>query len=203
VAHRDWLQSQRFDLPSLQTTLETYIHYVEEAEQNMAEMDEQVEELAKRPCYQTRVRYLRCLKGIDTLSALTLIVEVQDFERFGKAAGFMSFTGLVSSEYSSGERVIRGKITRTGNAHIRRILVEAAWHARRPHTLSQALAERRRGCPHEVVDIARRAQRRLHRKYWRLMQRGKKPQIAAVACARELAGFVWAISRHFPTPAAA
>jgi transposase len=204
VAHWEWLQSQRFDLAALQSTFEAYVRHLRETDEHLEDLDRQVEALAKGPLYQRPVRYLRCLKGIDTLSALTVVTEVQDFERFPKAPSFMAFTGLVGSEYSSGTRVIRGSITKVGNPHIRRILGEAAWHSRQPSArISHLLAERRKGCPLEVRRIAYRAQRRLYRKYWRLIQRGKRPQVAVIACARELAGFIWAISRHFPQAVAA
>ena len=198
VNHRKWLNAQSFELPALQMTLETYRQVVQEAEQRLTALDERIGQLAKLEPYRTPVSYLRCLKGIDTLSAMTLIAEVQDFERFKKATGFMSYTGLVSSEHSSGSRVFRGSITKVGNRHIRRILIEGAWHYRRPYTLSHPLAERRRGCPREVIAIAQRAEERLRRRYWHLVQRGKAPQTAVVACARELAGFVWAIAQQFP-----
>lgn len=204
VAHESWLKSQHFDLAALQNTFEAYRRHLQVADDHLAELDRQVEELAKTPLYQRPVRYLRCLKGIDTLSALTVVAEVQDFERFRRAPSFMSFTGLVGSEYSSGGRVVRGSITKVGNPHVRRILVEAAWHSRQPSArISHTLAERRKGCPLDVRRIAYRAQRRLYRKYWRLIQRGKRPQVAVVACARELAGFIWAISRYFPQGVAA
>lgn len=201
VAHRQWLQSQRFEWPTQQATFEAYIRTLEQAEERLRELDGQLDVLAQSPAYQTRVRYLRCFKGVDTLIALTLLAEIQDFERFRQAPGFMNFTGLTGSEYSSGDRIIRGGITKVGNSHVRRVLVEAAWHARRPHTLSLKLRDRRRGCPKEVVALAHRAQDRLHRKFWHLVQRGKPSQVAVVACARELAGFVWAMSRHFPQAA--
>jgi transposase len=203
AAHRAWLESQRFEWPTQQATWQAYVRTLDEAQERLAELDRQVEELAQTKLYRTPVRYLRCLKGINTLSALTLLAEIQDFRRFQQATGFMSFTGLTGSEYSSGDRIVRGGITKVGNPHVRRILVEAAWHARRPHTLSLALRERRRGCPRPVVAIAHRAQERLHRKYWRLIQRGKPSQVAVVACARELAGFIWDMSRQFPQAATA
>lgn len=204
VAHWAWIRSQRFDLAPLQSTLEAYQRHLQEADEHLLDLDKQVEALAKMPIYQRPVRYLRCLKGIDTLSALTLVAEIQDFDRFHRAPSFMAFTGLTGSEYSSGDRVIRGSITKVGNPHVRRILVEAAWHSRQPSAgVSHLLADRRRGCPLEIKQIAYRAQQRLHRKYWRLIQRGKRPQVAVVACARELGGFIWAISRHFPQAKAA
>jgi transposase len=198
VAHRKWLDAQTFEFPASQMTLETYRQTLSEMESRLETLDQRIEVLAEAEPYKTPVRYLRCLKGVDTLSAMTLVAEIQDFDRFKRATGFMGFTGLVSSEHSSGSRVFRGSITKVGNAHVRRILIEAAWHYRRPYTLCQALADRRRGCPPEVVSIAHRAEERLRRKYWRLVQRGKATQTAVVACARELAGFIWAIAQHFP-----
>ncbi len=195
--YRRWLQTQRFSVQTLQQTYEAYSRMVEDTEQRLRGVEEQVLALAHQPEYQTRVKHLSCLKGIDVLSALTLAVETQDFKRFSKARSYMGFTGLVSSEHSSGERIWRGSVTRAGNARIRRVLVEAAWHAR--HTVKMAgerLKQRRKDCPDKVVQIARRAEERLHQRYWRLMNRGKKVQVTVVACARELAGFVWAIAQE-------
>lgn len=198
VNHRMWVNAQAFELAAQQMTLETYRQTLSEAETRLSAMDQRIEAIAQQEPYRTPVSYLRCLKGVNTLSAMTLVAEVQDFERFKKATGFMSFTGLVSSEHSSGQRIFRGSITKVGNRHIRRILIESAWHYRRPYTLSQPVKERRRGCPREVVSIAQRAEERLRRRYWHLVQRGKPSQTAIVACARELAGFVWAIAQQFP-----
>jgi len=199
VAHRQWLRTQRFDLLLLQRTFDAYLRAVEEAEDRLASLDQQVLELAHTAPYQTPVKYLRCLKGIDTLSALTILVETQEFRRFPDAPAYMTFTGLVSSEDSSGDRIRRGPITKAGNAHLRRVLVEASWNYRRRNITGPALSARRHGCPTTVVQIARRAQDRLHRKFWRLTSRGKLAQVATVAVARELAGFIWAIAREFPT----
>lgn len=166
-------------------------------------LDQQVLDLAQTAPYRVPVQYLRCLKGIDTLSAVTMLVETQDFRRFFNAPAFMSFTGLVCSETSTADKTHRGSITKAGNAHLRRVLVEAAWHYRHRNTTGQELAKRRRGCPPAVLHITRKAQDRLHRKFWRRTSRNKLGQVAAVAVARELAGFVWATAQHFPTPAPA
>lgn len=198
VAHRAWLSAQRFEWTPLQQTFNAYRRTLEDTEAHLHTLDQQVAELAQQAPYRTPVQYLRCLKGIDTLSALTLAVEAQGFPRFAQARAFMSYTGLVISEASSGEKIRRGHITKAGNAHLRRVLVEAAWSARHPHSMSRALAERRQGCPPAVVRIAKRAQERLHRKFRRLVSRNKLPQVAVVAVARELAGFVWAIAQHVP-----
>jgi transposase len=129
---------------------------------------------------------------------LTLVAETQDFRRFAHAPAYMGFTALVSSERSTGERVGRGGITKAGNAHLRRILVEAAWCYRSRGRLNPDPAERRKGCQAAVIQVARKAQNRLQRKFWRVVSRGKLPQAAAVAAAREFAGFVWAIAQRFP-----
>lgn len=198
VAHRGWLRRQQFEWPALQQTFEGNLRAVEEAEARLECLERQVLDLALSAPYRTAVTYFRSLKGLDTLGALTLAVETLDFGRFERAPAYMSLTGLVSSERSSGGKERRGAITKAGNAHLRRILVEAAWSYRLKNTVSRQLAARRRDCPPEVVQIARKAQDRLHRRFWRLVSRGKPSQVAAVAVARELAGFVWAIAQQVP-----
>ena len=198
VAFQTWLKTQRFEFAPLQQTFEANVRAVEEAQARLDTVDQQVYDLALLEPYRIPVQYLRCLKGIETLSALTLLVEVQDFRRFQKARSFMSYTGAVPSEYSTGGKHKRGSITKAGNAHIRRVLGEAAWSYRRGSVLSKALTERRKDCPAEIVRIAKKAHDRLGRKFSRMMARGKLQQTAVVAVARELSGFVWAIAQHFP-----
>lgn len=200
VLHGLWLKRQRFEPAALQQTFEAYVRSLAETDARVASLDQALAEMAQQDPYRTPVAYLRCLKGVDTLSALTLVVEVQDFRRFVTAAAFMSFTGLVPSEASSGERVRRGSITKTGNAHLRRVLVEAAWCNRHGQVVSRELATRRQHCPPAVLHIARKAQARLHRRYWRLVSRGKRQTVAVTAVARELAGFIWALGQQVPTP---
>lgn len=201
VAHRAWLHAQTFDELALQQTYTAYLRTLEEAEARLALITQQILDLAHTPPYQCPVQYLRCLRGIDTLSALTLVAETQDFRRFPHAPAYMGATGLVGRESSSGARQQRGSITKTGNAHLRRVLVEAAWSYRQRNRLSPTVTARRQGCPHAIVQLAQRAQDRLHRKFGRLLSRGKPSQVAVVAVARELAGFVWAMAQHFPMPA--
>lgn len=201
VAHKAWLKAQRFEWASLQQTFEANIRAHDEAQARLETLEQQTNDLAEQPAYRTAVSYLRTLKGIDTLGALTLVVEAQDFRRFRKAGEFMCYTGLVGSEFSSGEKVRRGSITKAGNAHIRRVLVEAAWSQRYPDVVSEGLAERRKGCPKEILQIAKKAQTRLHRKYLRMIGKNKLHQVTVVAVARELAGFVWSIGQHIPISA--
>ena len=196
VLHGLWLKRQRFEPAALQQTFEAYVRSLAETDARLASLDQALSALASEEPYRAPIAALRCLKGIDTLSALTLVVEVQDFRRFRTAAAFMSFTGLVPSEASSGERVHRGSITKVGNAHLRRVLVEAAWCNRHGQVVSRELALRRRDAAPAVLAIARKAQTRLHRRYWRLVSRGKRQTVAVTAVARELAGFIWAMGQH-------
>lgn len=201
VMHRKWLKSQKFEWSPLQQSFEAYVRSMEEAEERLRSMDQLIQDLAQQEPYATPVSYFRCLKGIDTLSAITVTVETQEFRRFGNAPQFMSYTGLVGSEFSSGQKKRRGSITKAGNAHIRRILVEAAWCYRYRNVAGAALIQRRKGCPAEVIRVAKRAQDRLHRKFWRMIKRNKPSQVTAVAVARELAGFIWSIGQLCPARA--
>ncbi len=137
---------------------------------------------------------MRCLRGIDTLSAVGLCAEIGDFRRFGRARQFMHYVGLVPSESSSGSQRRLGQITKTGSRHARRLLVEAAWHYRHRPRIGKALKERQQGQPAAAVAASWSAQRRLHRSWARLKGKGKPPVVVAVAVARELAGFCWAIA---------
>jgi len=136
------------------------------------------------------------LRGVQTVTAMTVLSEIGDMRRFGKARDFMAAIGLVPSEYSSGSSIHRGSITKTGNVHVRRVLVESAWHYRHRPVASSRIKARRAGQPLEVVRVAQKADSRLYRKYRRLMDRGKPPNKTIVAIARELAGFIWAIGQQ-------
>lgn len=202
VAHRIWLKGQKFEWESSQQTFEGYLRAIEEAEARLGTLDQQVQDLADQPGHRAAVQCLRCFKGIDTMSAITLIVEAQDFRRFDGAAAFMKFTGLTGWEYSSGDRVRRGGISKAGNAHIRRVLVESAWSYRHANVTGPTLAKRRKGCSLKVVQLAQKAQDRLHRKFRRMSTAKSKPlPVTVTAVARELAGFVWAMAQHFPKAA--
>lgn len=135
VAHREWLRTQRFDWEPLQQTFRGYVRAFEEAEDRLRLLDRQIADLAEKEPYRIPVQYLRCLKGIDTLGAITLVVEAQEFRRFEKACGFMGYTGLVVSERSSGERVRRGNITRVGT-----LICAGSWWRRHGATGTTASA---------------------------------------------------------------
>src|SRR4029450_2858386 len=156
------------------------------------ELDKEIAVLAAQGPYAEPVGWLRCCRGIDTLSAMILLAELVDFQRFPHPRELMAYLGLVPSEYSSGETQRRGASTKAGNTHARRVLVEAAWHYRHRPTVGRALASRSQGQPEEVVGHAWRAQQRLHRRYRHLVGHGKRPPVAVAAIARELVGFLWA-----------
>ena len=190
--HWRWLRAQRFELPVLQRTFEATQFALEQALARLAELDKEIEAIAHEAPYREPVGWLRCFRGIDTLSAMILLAEIGDFQRFRSPRELMAYLGLVPSEYSSGDSQRRGAITKAGNSHARRVLVEAAWHYRHRPTVAGALARRSLGQPREVVNHAWRAQQRLHRRYRHLVGHGKRPPIAVVALARELVGFLWA-----------
>ncbi len=194
-AHWAWIRAQRLDLPLLDQLRDEHIVAIEMRVAQRDQLERQLHAIALEPRYAAAVRRLSALRGVQTLTALTLLVEVGDFARFASAAEFMAFTGLVPSEYSSGASRHQSAITKTGNAHLRRVLVEAAWAYRARPAYPSERSRRRVDQPAAVVALAIAVEQRLHRRYWRIVQRGKLTQVAAVAIARELAGAVWALMR--------
>ena len=181
--------------PAAQATLIDARGAVDALVHRREQLEREIAALLPGSPWATQVGRLRCLRGIDTLTAVGLCAEIADFERFARAEQLMSYIGLVPSEATTGEKRRLGAITKTGSGHARRLLVEAAWHYRKRPAIGKALAERQDGQPAEAIAIAWSAQRRLHRTWSRLEQRGKRRTIIAVAAARELAGFCWAICR--------
>jgi transposase len=198
VKRRKWLGDQRFALVAQQQAFQTYVHALDLVDARVEALERQIAALAVEGPWAPLVARLRCLRGIDTLTAVGLVCEIGDFTRFARAEELMSFVGLVPSEHSSGQSRRQGAITKVGNSHVRRLLVEAAWHARRPPRVGYELARRQRGQDPEVIERAWRTQQRLHSRWRRMAGRGKPHQKIVVACARELAGFVWAIATDQP-----
>ena len=190
--HTAWLQAQRWPLTALEQTHRAYVRAVDEAGARLHAVDTELQDLLALEPLRARVQRLRCFRGIDDLTALTIAAELGDARRFPSAPRMMAFTGLVPSEHSSGATRVRGAITKTGNAHVRRVLVESAWHYRHHPFLGRSLRLRQRGAPEAVIQHAWRAQHRLHRRYRRLAARGKSKQHIVTAVARELTGFLWA-----------
>jgi transposase len=195
AAHRRWLKGLRFEHAADQAVLDDYLLAIEQLEERLNGLDSGLAEIAAQAPYATPVGWLRCFRGIDTVTAISLVAELHDFRRFGSARELMAYLGLVPSEYSSGSSTHRGAITKAGNSHVRRLLVEASWHYRHPPRIG-ALQKRREGQPRSVIAIADRAQQRLHRRYRRLSDRGLPTPKVVTAIARELAGFIWAAMNH-------
>ena len=198
VVRRKWLSEQRFEHAAEQIAFDTYLHAVDLVDARIEALERAIRETAEQPPWRELVARLRCLRGIDTLTALALVAEIGDYNRFKCAQEFMAFVGLVPSEHSSGEKRRQGSITKVGNAHVRRLLVESAWHARRRPKVGYELARRQRGHDAVVVERSWRCQQRLYQRWQRMAGRGKPQQKIVVACARELAGFVWAIATEQP-----
>lgn len=194
--HRQWLRT--VVLPgNQQKVLDCYLSLLQAKELLIAEVEADIERLATQEPYAAPVARLRCLRGVDTVTAMVLVSEVVDAKRFATARDFMGWVGLSVSEYSSGGpgKQRMGGITKAGNARCRFVLGQAAWNYAHPRKqISKALLERQQGQPQEVVAYARRAARRLHARFQALSER-KLSKVAATAVARELAGFVWALMR--------
>ena len=175
-------------------SFEDYRGGVEALLHRRSELERRIEGLIPTSPWAREVGRLRCLRGIDTLTAVGLCAEIGDFARFGKAGQLMSYLGLVPSEHSSGESRRLGSITKSGSRHGRRLLVEAAWHYRNPPRVGREIERRQQGQPAAATAVAWSAQRRLHRTYSRMRKRNKRSTVTTVAVARELAGFCWAIA---------
>lgn len=190
--HEVWLHAQTWAVPALDHTYQAYLRAVEETGERMRTVDQDLRGLLELDELRPRITRLRCFRGIDDLTALTIAAELGDARRFATAPRVMAYVGLVPSEHSSGPRRTRGGITKTGNAHLRRILVEAAWPYRRRPFVGRVLHRRQAGAPRAGIAHAWTAQQRLWRRYQRLVARGKPKTKVIAAVARELTGVVWA-----------
>lgn len=195
-AHRAWIAAQTFAEAAQQHVLSDGLATVESAALRCQQLTEKLRVLAEDWQLAPLVKALQTMRGVEFVTAVTLAAEVGDFRRFAKASDFMGYVGLVPSENTTGDRRRQGPITKTGNRHVRHVLVESAWHYRREPRMSKALRQRSVGQSPQVCAIAWKAQKRLHSRLRRLIGRGKNPAEAATAVARELAGFVWAIARE-------
>lgn len=190
--HRTWLAGLRRELQGpLAIVLVVDLERLEYLETVRRTLDAEIERYSERSPWRAGADALRCFRGIETLTAMTILTEIGDIRRFRSPRRLMAYTGLVPSERSSGEVERRGPITKSGNAYLRRVLVEAGWHYRYRAPASLVLRRRRDGQKPEAVAIAVKAQHRLSRRFWNLSQRKNKNK-AVVAVARELSGFVWA-----------
>jgi transposase len=192
-AHDAWLRRQRFDAPALQMTFESDYDAVLSVKARRDRLDTAIASMAADSEFTPLVHRLGCLRGVSTLTGFALAVEIGDWNRFtGNTIG--SFVGLVPSEYSSGASRVQGAITKTGNTHVRRLLVEAAWHHRAGYVVGKTMRDR-----WELATPAARARgdagnRRLHARWDSFRARRKRHVVANVAIARELAGWCWSLA---------
>jgi transposase len=190
--HRRWLAGQRFEQAPSELAFLDYLASVDGLVARRQALDERLSRLVLEREFRPTVARLRCFRGIDTLSAFALHVEVGDWRRFSRPAQLAAWLGLVPSLDQSGESSASGSITKTGSKYARRLLVEAAWHYQRRPRIGVTLGNRQQGQPAHVLQIAWRAQHRLYRLYGRLRARRKPENVITVAVARELACFLWA-----------
>src|SRR3954454_22263473 len=193
--HRAWLETVELEWPAAQATLLDAQGSIEALLHRRDHLEREIVVILPSSPWSQEVGRLRCLRGVDTLTAVGLCAEVGDFERFARAEQLMSYVGLVPSESTTGASRRLGAITKTRSGHARRPLVEAAWHYRPRPRIGTTLSARQHGQPAEAVAIAWSAQQRLYRTWNRLEARAKRGTIIAVAAARELAGFCWGIPR--------
>lgn len=199
LAHWRWISNICMPHPAQQITLQEYVNAVRFCQERVERITEQIRQLVASWRLGPIVEALQALRGVSLVVAATTVAELGDLSRFDHPRQLMAYLGLVPSEHSSGETTKRGGITKTGNGHARRMLVEAAWSYRLPARVSRRLLERQQSLPQPVWEIAWKAQLRLCARYRRLVAAGKQSQVAVTAIARELAAFMWAIARIVPT----
>jgi transposase len=186
--------------PAQQITLQEYIHAVTECSGRVDRLTEQIQKLLPQWRMAPVVNALQALRGVAPIVAVTTVAEIGDLGRFKTPRQIMAYLGLVPSEHSSGNSIRRGGITKTGNGHVRRALVEAAHAYAFPARVSRHLLKRQEGLPQPIREIAWKAQVRLCGRFRRLLAKGKSRNTVVAAIARELSGFMWAIAREIPVP---
>lgn len=190
-----WVRQLRYEQVGQEWTRLDYLHEVEHMGERVKRLEAAITEAVKRasPSMQEVIRGLQALRGIAEISAVTIVAELGNISRFENARQLMGYSGAVPSEESSGQRQRRGSITKTGNAHLRRIAIEAAWSYRLRPAVGPGLRKRQQDVPEEIKEIAWKAQLRLHKRYARLAAAGKDQRKIVTAVGRELLGFIWAI----------
>lgn len=194
LAHMSWLSDQKMVSPTQQIVFEEYVRAVREATKRVERLTGQLEDAAKASSFAPTIQAFQSLRGVSTIVAVTVAAELGDLTRFDHPKKLMAFTGLVPSESSSGQSQRRGGITKTGNQHVRRVLIEGAWAYRHPARVSKVLLKRQEGLSQEVCDASWRAQLRLCKKYRRLNTQNKPHQVVVTAVARELTAYLWEIA---------
>lgn len=202
----EWLSELKFEFTADRFIFDNYMTAVRQAAERVTALTTKIEEFAQQAPYQDVVAALRCFRGIDTITAMTIVTELHGFERFEDPRQLMAYLGLVPKEHTSDGKGYRGSITKAGNGHVRRVLVEAAWHYRHPVRLGWKIRKRRLGQLPSVLACADKAMVRLHKRWVKMQACNKPGPKIVVAIARELVGFIWAVltetmARRQPTTA--
>jgi transposase len=200
-AHLRWLSEIICATPAQQIVFQEYVRAVTEHTERLERLEQELQEQTKTWRRRPVVEALQALRGVQFTVAVTIVAELGDLTRFDNPRQLMSYVGLIPSEYSSGERRHQSSITKAGNSHARRVLIEGAWAYRYPAKVSRHLQLRLEQLPKSIQDISWRAQVRLCQRYRKLTARGKHANLAVVAIARELIAFMWAITQAVPLPA--
>jgi transposase len=200
-AHLRWLSEVVCPTPAQQIVFQEYVRAVNEHTERLQRLEQELQDHVHAWRLHPVVEALQALRGVQFTVAVTMVAELGDLTRFDSPKELMKFLGLVPSEYSSGERRQQGSITKAGNTHARKALVEGAWAYRYPAKVSRHLQLRLEKQPKMIQDISWKAQVRLCKRYRQLVARGKHANIVTVAIARELAGFMWAIAKQVPVAA--
>lgn len=196
--HLKWVKGLRFEQMAQEATRIDYVGEIDHALDRIARLEKAIDEAIEAAPEKMRsvIAALQAMRGIAKMTAATIVTEVGELSRFTHPSQLMGYSGLVPREHSSGGSTQRGAITKTGNAHLRRVIVEAAWAYQHRPSLYAELRRRQQGLDEETKAIAMKAQHRLSGRYRKLVARGKSKSLAVTAVARELLGFIWAIGTH-------
>lgn len=198
VRHRQWLNELTWEHGAQQFVFAEYRQSLEEIEQRITRLEREIAAAAQASAHRATITALQAMRGVKLVTAATVVSELGDINRFRTPRELMAYAGMVPAERSSGGRVRRGSITKTGNTHLRRVIIEAAWHYRHQPIVSGDLRQRQSTAPPQACAIAWNAQQRLNKRYRRLLARGKTSHQTVVAVGRELLGFIWAIAKIVP-----
>lgn len=198
--HLEWIGSQTFDYEAQRRVLSDHLQAVHDCSERVRRLTNDIEELVTSSSFFPLAQALQSLRGVDLIAAASLLSELGDLRRFTSPKQLMSYVGLVPSEHSSGPSQRRGRITKAGNSEARRILTEAAWAYRWPPRLSKKILTRSGNTVAGIRSISWKAQHRLHNRYCRMLARGKDKKKVIIAVARELVGFVWAVTLEHYNP---
>jgi transposase len=197
--HREWIKSHvHFQQPALEATLADYLEEVDHVAARIVKLEKALDEAVSQAPAETRavIEALQALRGVAQTTAASIVCELGSLSRFQSPRQLMGYSGLVACEHSSGNKVQRGGITKTGNSHLRRVVVEAAWaYQHRPNVIGHLLRRQKKlAISEEAKKIAWKAQQRLHKRYKAMAGRGKNKNQIVTAIGREMLGFIWAIA---------